>query len=45
MLNTLLLQFNQGAMPHAMFVEQIRRFADGVLPALRRHTVTKVAVA
>ena len=43
--NTLLLQFNQGAMPHEMFVEQIRRFSDGVLPALRRHTVTKVAVA
>lgn len=43
--NVLLLQFNQGAMPHAMFVNQIRRFAEEVLPDVRRHTVTKVAVA
>ena len=40
--NVLLLQFNQGAMPHDMFVRQIRRFADEVLPDLRRHTVTTV---
>ena len=39
--NTLLLQFNQGAMPHDMFMNQIRRFSAEVLPALRRHTVTK----
>ena len=43
--NVLLLQFNQGAMPHEMFVNQIRRFAEEVLPDVRRHTVTKVAVA
>jgi alkanesulfonate monooxygenase SsuD/methylene tetrahydromethanopterin reductase-like flavin-dependent oxidoreductase (luciferase family) len=43
--NVLLLQFNQGAMPHEMFMHQIRRFADEVLPDLRRHTVTKVSVA
>ena len=43
--NVLLLQFNQGAMPHDMYLRQIRRFADEVLPDLRRHTVTKVAVA
>jgi alkanesulfonate monooxygenase SsuD/methylene tetrahydromethanopterin reductase-like flavin-dependent oxidoreductase (luciferase family) len=43
--NVLLLQFNQGAMPHEMFVHQIRRFADEVLPDLQRHTVTKVAIA
>ena len=43
--NVLLLQFNQGAMPHEMFVTQIRRFAEEVLPDLRKHTVTKVAVA
>jgi alkanesulfonate monooxygenase SsuD/methylene tetrahydromethanopterin reductase-like flavin-dependent oxidoreductase (luciferase family) len=39
--NVLLLQFNQGAMPHDMFVEQIRRFATDVLPAVQRHQVTK----
>jgi len=43
--NILLLQFNQGAMPHEMFVRRIRRFAAEVLPDLRKHTVTKVAVA
>ena len=42
--NVLLLQFNQGAMPHEMFVHQIRRFAEEVLPDVRRHTVTNVAV-
>ena len=40
--NVLLLQFNQGAMPHEMFMNQIRRFASEVLPDLRRHTVTAV---
>ena len=39
--NILLLQFNQGAMPHAMFMNQIRRFSAEVMPELRRHTVTK----
>jgi alkanesulfonate monooxygenase SsuD/methylene tetrahydromethanopterin reductase-like flavin-dependent oxidoreductase (luciferase family) len=43
--NVLLLQFNQGAMPHEMFMNQIRRFAQDVLPDVQRHTVTKVAVA
>ena len=42
--NTLLVQFNQGAMPHEMFVRQLRRFAAEVLPAVRQHTV-KVALA
>jgi len=41
---TLLLQFNQGAMPHEMFVNQIRRFAAEILPAARRHTVTKLEI-
>ncbi len=41
---TLLLQFNQGAMPHEMFVNQIRRFAAEILPAVRRHTVTKLEI-
>jgi alkanesulfonate monooxygenase SsuD/methylene tetrahydromethanopterin reductase-like flavin-dependent oxidoreductase (luciferase family) len=37
--NILLLQFNQGAMPHDMFMNQIRRFSTDVMPDLRRHTV------
>jgi alkanesulfonate monooxygenase SsuD/methylene tetrahydromethanopterin reductase-like flavin-dependent oxidoreductase (luciferase family) len=43
--NILLLQFNQGAMPHEMFVRQIQRFASEVLPDLHKHVVTKVAVS
>ena len=43
--NVLLLQFNQGAMPHDMYLRQISRFADEVLPDLRRHTPTQIAVA
>jgi alkanesulfonate monooxygenase SsuD/methylene tetrahydromethanopterin reductase-like flavin-dependent oxidoreductase (luciferase family) len=41
--NVLLLQFNQGAMPHEMFVNQIRRFAAEVLPDLRGYTVRALA--
>jgi alkanesulfonate monooxygenase SsuD/methylene tetrahydromethanopterin reductase-like flavin-dependent oxidoreductase (luciferase family) len=37
--NTLLLGMNRGAMPHAMFMEQLRRFAAEVLPALQAHQV------
>ena len=37
--NTVLLGMNRGAMPHALFMEQIRRFAAEVLPALQAHTV------
>jgi hypothetical protein len=36
---TIQLQLNLGAMPHEMFVEQIRRFARDVLPALQAHEV------
>ena len=43
--NVLLLQFNQGAMPHEMFLRQIERFAAEVLPDLKRHDVTKVLAA
>ena len=43
--NVLLLQFNQGAMPHEMFLRQIERFAAEVLPVLKRHDVTKVLAA
>ena len=42
---TVQLSFNRGAMPHEMFVEQIRRFAQDVLPALQAHPVTAVPLA
>ena len=32
-------------MPHEMFIEQIRRFARGVLPALQAHQVKRVPAA
>ncbi|MFT8242987.1 LLM class flavin-dependent oxidoreductase [Roseomonas sp. BN140053] len=37
--NTLLVSLNRGVMPHAMFMNQIRRFAKEVLPALQAHEV------
>ncbi len=43
--NTVLVSMNRGAMPHAMFMEQIRRFAAEVLPALQAHEVRAAAVA
>jgi alkanesulfonate monooxygenase SsuD/methylene tetrahydromethanopterin reductase-like flavin-dependent oxidoreductase (luciferase family) len=43
--NTVLLSMNRGAMPHAMFMEQIRRFAREVLPALQAHRVSRVKLA
>lgn len=39
---TVLLSFNRGAMPNEMFLEQIRRFARKVLPALHAHEVSRV---
>ena len=36
---TVLVNMNRGAMPHEMFVEQIKRFGAEVLPALQAHTV------
>jgi alkanesulfonate monooxygenase SsuD/methylene tetrahydromethanopterin reductase-like flavin-dependent oxidoreductase (luciferase family) len=41
---TVLLSFNRGAMPQELFVEQIRRFARDVLPALQAHDVGRVPV-
>jgi alkanesulfonate monooxygenase SsuD/methylene tetrahydromethanopterin reductase-like flavin-dependent oxidoreductase (luciferase family) len=41
---TVLLSFNRGAMPQELFVEQIRRFAREVLPALQAHEVSRVPV-
>lgn len=40
--NTVMVQFNQGAMPHEMFMNQIKRFGEEVLPAITRHEVTTV---
>ncbi len=39
---TVLINMNRGAMPHEMFMEQIRRFGAEVLPALQAHEVTSV---
>ena len=40
--DTVLVNMNRGAMPHEMFMEQIRRFGAEVLPALQAHQVTAV---
>ncbi len=37
--NTVLLSMNRGAMPHQMFLKQLRWFGTEVLPALQAHTV------
>ena len=42
---TVQLSFNRGAMPHEQFVEQIRRFAKDVLPALQAYQITTVPLA
>jgi len=38
------VMLNAGAMPQEMFIEQVRRFAREVLPALQAHVVTRVPV-
>ena len=43
--NTLLLNMNVGAMPHDVFLEQIRRFGREVLPKLQAHQVKRVPAA
>jgi alkanesulfonate monooxygenase SsuD/methylene tetrahydromethanopterin reductase-like flavin-dependent oxidoreductase (luciferase family) len=43
--NTLLLNLNLGALPHHLFMEQIRRVGREVLPALKAHEVTRVPAA
>ena len=43
--NTVIVHLNRGAMPQEMFLEQIRRFASDVLPALQKHQVTRVPFA
>jgi hypothetical protein len=42
---TLLVSMNRGAMPHEMFLNQIRRFAAEVLPKLQAHQITRVPAA
>ena len=42
---TVQVNFNRGAMPQEMFLEQIRRFARDVLPILQRHQITRVPAA
>jgi len=39
------VRMNTGAMPHEMFVNQIRLFADKVLPKLQAHKMTRVPMA
>ncbi len=43
--NMVQIGLNRGAMPHDMFIEQIRRFAAGVLPRLQAHRVKRVPAA
>ena len=40
--NQVTVNLNRGAMPHEMFMHQIRRFASEVLPRLQAHEVTRV---
>ena len=42
---TLMLNFNQGAMPHELFVRNVERFGKEVLPAIQAHQVTTVPLA
>ena len=43
--NMVQIGFNRGAMPHDMFIHQIRRFAAEVLPILQKHEVKRVRAA
>ena len=40
--NCINVSFNRGGLPHELFLEQIRRFARDVLPALQAHEVRRV---
>ena len=42
---TLLLNFNQGAMPQELFMKNLERFGREVLPALKAHNVQAMPVA
>jgi alkanesulfonate monooxygenase SsuD/methylene tetrahydromethanopterin reductase-like flavin-dependent oxidoreductase (luciferase family) len=43
--NRVQISLNRGVLPHELFIEQIRRFAAEVLPALQAHRVTRVPAA
>jgi hypothetical protein len=43
--NSLALNMNLGALPHELFIEQIRRFGRDVLPRLHAHQVKRVPAA
>jgi alkanesulfonate monooxygenase SsuD/methylene tetrahydromethanopterin reductase-like flavin-dependent oxidoreductase (luciferase family) len=43
--NHVQLALNRGALPHDLFMQQIRRFAAEVLPILQAHEVTRVPPA
>ena len=43
--NTVQVSLNRGVLPHQLFMEQIRRFAAEVLPALQAHRVARVPLA
>ena len=43
--NNVQISLNRGVLPHEMFMEQIRRFAGEVLPALQAHKVERVPLA
>lgn len=43
--NQVTVMLNRGAMPHEMFMQQIRSFARDVLPRLQAHSVTRVPIA
>jgi hypothetical protein len=40
--DSLVLNMNVGAMPHAQFIAQLRRFGAEVLPRLQAHRITRV---
>lgn len=43
--NSILLNMNLGALPHELFMEQLRRFGRDVLPKLQAHQVKRVKLA
>jgi len=43
--NCVMLHMNRGGIPHEMFIEQIRRFARDVLPAVQAHQIKTVPLA
>ena len=43
--NNVQISLNRGVLPHKMFMQQIRRFAREVLPALQAHEILHVPLA